>query len=229
VRVVCTMRMLVVGSKGQLEGRWCASLVKTARWFSTLGPARMRCCQPDIIQDVVAARPDVCDQRAAWTDVDAAEANPDAAYAVNALGPHYLAEACDQIGAWLVHVSTNEVFAGTPGRTYREYDLPQPGGVYARSKLAGELAVVHTARRTCSCGWPGCSVPRRTNFPAKIVAAADRHGQLRVVNDEYGNPTYAPDVAAALRRLIRCGHAGIFHLVNGGSASGSSLRSPYWL
>jgi dTDP-4-dehydrorhamnose reductase len=168
---------------------------------------------------VAALRPDVLINAAAWTNVDGAEANPDAAYAANALGPKYLAEGCAACNALLVHVSTNEVFAGTPGRFYREYDLPAPGGVYASSKAAGERAVLTTWGRSIivRVAWLyGVGV---NNFPSKIMAAADKHGSLRVVDDEFGNPTYAPDAAEAILRLVELNRPGVYHLVNEGCAS----------
>lgn len=214
------MRVIVIGSGGQL-GRALLQEFADDRAVTLSGWARPAhdLTSPQITQAIAAAQPDVVINAAAWTDVDGAEANEDAAYAANALGPHYLAEGCERSGAWLVHVSTNEVFAGLPGRCYREYDLPQPGSAYARSKLAGEAAVAQTVRRHMIVRVAWLFGPQGNNFPAKIISAADRHGQLRVVDDEFGNPTYAPDVAAAIRNLIRTERPGIFHLVNQGRAS----------
>jgi dTDP-4-dehydrorhamnose reductase len=174
---------------------------------------------PTIADQVAALAPDVVVNCAAWTDVDGAESNPDAAYAANALGPHYLAEGCGRCGALLVQVSTNEVFAGEPGRLYREYDEPQPGSVYARSKLAGERAVIQRLERFIVARTAWVFSTEGANFPSKITAAADRHGALRVVHDEWGNPTYAPDAAAAIARLIERKRSGIYHVVNEGQAS----------
>jgi dTDP-4-dehydrorhamnose reductase len=156
---------------------------------------------------------------AAWTNVDGAEAHPHAAYAANALGPQYLAEGCRRCGAALVHISTNEVFAGEPGRFYREYDQPVPGGIYARSKLAGELAVSQALDRCYIVRTAWLFGAGGANFPSKITTAADKHGELRIVNDEFGNPSYAPDVAVAIAQLVETGRYGIYHLVNTGYAS----------
>lgn len=174
---------------------------------------------PEIVERVAALAPDVVINAAAWTNVDAAESNPDAAYAVNALGPKYLAEGCEQCGAALVHVSTNEVFAGQPGRFYREYDACEASSVYARSKLAGERAVMALCRRFYIVRVAWLFGPGGTNFPSKIVAAADQRGVLRVVADEFGNPTYAPDAALAIVQLIGTNRFGVYHLVNEGWCS----------
>ncbi len=168
---------------------------------------------------VVALAPDVVINASAWTNVDGAEANPDAAYAVNALGPKYLAEGCARCGAALVQVSTNEVFPGHPGIFYREYDRTQAISSYARSKLAGEIAVTQLLHRLYIVRVAWLFGPGGANFPAKIVEAANRLGALRVVSDEFGNPTYAPDAAAAIVRLVESGRYGLYHLVNEGWCS----------
>jgi len=174
---------------------------------------------PATADEVAALAPDVVVNAAAWTNVDGAEANPDAAYAVNALGPKYLAEGCARCGAALVQVSTNEVFPGHPGIFYREYDRTQAISSYARSKLAGEIAVTQMLQRLYIVRVAWLFGPGGVNFPAKIVDAANRLGSLRVVSDEFGNPTYAPDVAAALVALIESKRYGIYHLVNEGWTS----------
>ena len=174
---------------------------------------------PATADEVAALAPDVVINAAAWTNVDGAEANPDAAYAVNALGPKYLAEGCARCGAALVQVSTNEVFPGHPGIFYREYDRMQAISSYARSKQAGEIAVTQMLRQLYIVRVAWLFGSGGVNFPAKIVDAANRLGSLRVVSDEFGNPTYAPDVAAALVPLIESKRYGIYHLVNEGWTS----------
>jgi dTDP-4-dehydrorhamnose reductase len=156
---------------------------------------------------------------AAWTNVDAAESNRDATYASNALGPKYLAEGCSRCGAIMVQVSTNEVFAGEPGQFYREYDGTSPRSVYARSKLAGESAVQLMSDQLMIVRIAWLYGAGDAGFPAKIRDVADRHGSLRVVDDEFGNPTYAPDAAAAIAMLVDAGRFGIYHLVGHGHAS----------
>ncbi|MBE2239489.1 MAG: dTDP-4-dehydrorhamnose reductase [Caldilineaceae bacterium] len=174
---------------------------------------------PDTADRVADLAPNVVINAAAWTNVDSAESNPDAAYAVNALGPKYLAEGCERCGAALVHVSTNEVFPGSSGIFYHEYDQTTAVGVYARSKLAGEIAVTRMVRRLYLVRVAWLFGPGGANFPAKIIDAANRLGALRVVDDEFGNPTYAPDAARAIVRLIETGRFGVYHLVNEGWCS----------
>ena len=92
-------------------------------------------------------------------------------------------------------------------------------GTYARSKLAGEIAVTRRARRLYLVRVAWLFGSGGANFPAKIIDAADRLGALRVVDDEFGNPTYAPDAARAIVRLIETGRFGVYHLVNEGWCS----------
>lgn len=214
------MHILLVGAAGQL-GRALVNLYQQRAGDQLTLWARpgFDITAPATVDQVAALAPDVVINAAAWTNVDGAEAQPDAAYAVNALGPHYLALGCQRCGAALVHVSSNEVFAGLPGQDYREYDQPGPKSVYARSKLAGEIATQQTLARLYIVRTAWLFGPGGVNFPSKITAAADKHGQLRVVADEVGNPSYTPDVAAAIVQLIATEQVGIYHLVNKGQAS----------
>lgn len=214
------MRVLITGAQGQL-GRAVTHAVRSLTdWqVSVAGHAELDISRPDAADRVAAWEPDLVINAAAWTQVDQAEREPDAAFAANALGPLTLAEGCAACGAALVQVSTNEVFAGLPGQVYYEYDQPQPRSVYARSKAAGEAAAARVLSRLYIVRVAWLFGPSGDHFPAKMIAAADRHGALRVVADEVGNPTYAPDVAAALVALVQTERYGIYHLVNEGQAS----------
>jgi dTDP-4-dehydrorhamnose reductase len=214
------MHILLVGAGGQL-GRALVTLYQqrpTDRLTLWKRPLQ-DITRPTIADQVAALAPDVVINAAAWTNVDGAETEPDAAYAVNVLGPQYLAHGCRRCGAALVQVSSNEVFQGTAGHFYREYDQPGPKSVYARSKLAGETATRQIVERLYVVRTSWLFGPGGVNFPSKICAAADKHGQLRVVADEVGNPSYAPDVAAAIVQLIATDYYGIYHLINDGQAS----------
>ncbi|MEZ4708865.1 MAG: dTDP-4-dehydrorhamnose reductase [Caldilineaceae bacterium] len=217
------MHVLIVGGRGQLGSALQAELVRqtvSANVRLTVwNRPEYDLADPQIANQLANLRPDLVINAAAWTNVDGAEANPEAAQAANAYGPLYLAQGCDRCGAALVQVSTNEVFAGAPGTFYREYDEPQPGSVYARSKLAGEINVRQQLERLYVVRVSWLFGPHGVNFPSKILAAAQKHGALRVVCDEFGNPTYAPDVARAIWQLVQTGRYGVYHLSNDGYAS----------
>jgi dTDP-4-dehydrorhamnose reductase len=218
------MHILLIGSRGQLGRAVSAAFAARHTYQLTLwSRPEYDIADPSLGAKVAALHPDVVINAAAWTDVDGAEANPAAAYAANALGPKYLAEGCAYCGAALVQLSTNEVSAGTPGRVYYEYDQPAPGSVYARSKYAGEQAARQMLDRLYIVRVAWLFGVGGNNFPSKIITAADKRGALNVVDDEIGNPTYAPDVAAALIPLLATERYGMYHLVNEGSASRFTL------
>lgn len=212
-------RILIVGATGQL-GR---VLVAWPSGHEHIGLARSDCDITDaaaVMAAITAVRPDIVINAAAYTDVDGAESRPDLAYAVNAHAVGHLARACREVGATLVHISSNEVFDGTAAQPYDEWDQPHALSVYARSKLAGENAARFYHDRVLIVRVAWLFAPGGNNFPAKILAAADRRGHLRVVADEFGNPTYAPDLARALFDLLAVGAPpGIYHLTNDGVAS----------
>ena len=142
------MHVLIVGGEGQL-GRALHTIYaqRSEDQVTIWDRPGQDISQPAIADALHSLQPDIVINTAAWTNVDAAEEQPDTAYTVNALGPKYLAEGCRHCRALLVQISTNEVFPGAPGHIYREYDLPRAGSVYARSKLAGERAVQLHAER----------------------------------------------------------------------------------
>ena len=210
--------ILIIGANGQLGQALRAQFSSAAKLTCWTRP-RYDIADPAIADAVAETAPDVVINAAAWTDVDGAENAPRFAFEVNALGPKYLAEGCARCGGALVQISTNEVFAGEVGRFYHEYEQTSPGRVYARSKAAGEQAATAILDHLYIVRVAWLYSAGSSNFPAKISAAADRQGALRVVNDEFGNPTYAPDVASALAKLIETQRYGIYHLVNEGCAS----------
>lgn len=212
------MRILVVGANGQLGRAICAAC-DPQHSLIAWGRADADISKNAIIAQIGDLRPDGVINCAAWTDVDGAEQEPGAAFAANALGAYNLATACANNGATMVQVSTNEVFEGTSGRFYYEYEPPTPLSVYARSKAAGEAAASRVLAELYVVRVAWLFGPDGVNFPSKIVAAADRHGALKVVDEEFGNPTYAPDVAKAIFQLLEHKRYGIYHLVNQGYTS----------
>ena len=212
-------RLALIGFRGQLGRALLDALA--GQPLLALDYPEVDMTRPAIVEQICDFHPDVVINAAAWTNVDAAEDAPEACYAVNVTGVQHLAAACQRSRAALVQVSTNEVFPGQPGRFYREWDATgAASGVYAASKdaaerlvrslLAGRFYIVRTAWLYHNGG---------NNFIAKIIAAADKHGSLRVVADEFGNPTYAPDLAAAIAQLIATQHFGIYHFTNSGVCS----------
>ena len=163
-------------------------------------------------------KPDTVINCAAYTDVDSCESNVETAMQVNGEGVAHLAMASREIGARLVHVSTDYVFDGGKGSPYVEDDLPCPLGVYGESKLAGEMNAAfnpdHLIVRTqWLYGLHG------KNFVETMLRLAIEKDQLAVVDDQIGSPTWTVDLAQAIQALMKTGHRGIYHAANSGFCS----------
>lgn len=242
------MRVAITGAGGRL-GRALVAALEEAPFTGPYGPLAWSRPAYDLDDPSSAARcvgrdrPEVVVHAAAWTDVDGCAREPARAMRRNALAVAELADACAAAGTDLVLVSTNEVFDGRrdDGRGYTPDDRPAPLNPYGASKLAGETAaqatflrrggVLVTAGAAPPTG-PQLAIvrtawlfgPPGNDFPARIIAAAERSraaGEpLRVVGDEVGSPTYAPDLADAIVELLTAGaFAGLHHVVNGGAVS----------
>ncbi len=170
-------------------------------------------------------RPDAIVNAAAYTDVDRAESEAEAAMLVNAKAPGVMAAAGRQVGASLIHFSTDYVFDGEKGSAYQEEDAPNPLNVYGKSKLAGEQAVReagvdHLVLRT---SWVYSMAG--DNFVTRVLGWARRQERINVVSDQVGSPTWARALAEATTAILARGrefvrtHAGLYHLACEGGAS----------
>jgi dTDP-4-dehydrorhamnose reductase len=221
------VKALVLGSAGQLGRELVRTLADEVAWKGDRA-------EIDVSDGAAAAallaraRPDVVFNATAYNRVDAAEAEPLAAFAVNAVAPHHLARAAREAGALLVHFSTDYVFDGTSPRPYREDDPTRPLGAYGASKLAGEHLVAaaggeHLVVRTSGLLGRGGSEQKGGSFVERIVARARAGEPLRVVADQVFAPTCAADLARATIALVRARARGLFHVTNGGSCSWHEL------
>lgn len=162
----------------------------------------------------------------AYTAVDAAEDDRDAAYRLNGFLPGLLARECRRSGTRLVHLSTDFVFDGTGHTPYREDDAVNPQSIYGSSKLAGERAVADSGLtdfqilRTAWLYGPG-----KKNFVATMLGLAKDREELRVVADQIGSPTYTVDLAGWMKDLAGTEARGIFHAVGSGQASWCELAA----
>jgi len=212
------MRIVITGHKGQL-GRALQEVLKGETLFGLDLPEHDITDRQATAQAIADFAPQVVIHAAAMTNVDGCERDPNGAYRINGLGAQNVALACQKCGAAMVYVSTNEVFDGTKSEPYREFDQTNPINAYGRSKLAGELItrallnhfyIVRTAWLYAQGG---------SNFVTKMIHLADERRELRVVTDEVSSPTYAPDLAEAVAKLIRTDHYGIYHFTNEGVCS----------
>lgn len=211
------MKILLTGASGQL-GR-CLTYALAHHQLIALDHRSLDITRLNDVRNAVAYhQPQLVINAAAFNAVDGAEAAIEEAYAINALGPRNLAVATAAIGIALLHVSTDYVFNGKLGRPYHEFDRVDPLSVYGASKLAGEEAVRslnprHYVVRTAWLFWE-----HGKNFMLQMLArAAD--APVRVVDDQFGSPTYVPHLAEGIARLIQSQAFGTYHIAGHGGGS----------
>ncbi len=167
-------------------------------------------------------KPTLAINAAAYTDVDGAETNKDLAMKVNGEAVGHLASACGQIGAILVHFSSEYVYSGLKQDGYTEADIPDPINTYGRSKALGEdqlkkkCEMYYLIRSSWLYGKsPQVGKPRGLNFVETMLKLAGDGKQIKVVNDQFGKPTYTKDLALAAKKLVDSqSPCGTYHLVN---------------
>ena len=220
-------RIVITGAAGQLGRALVAASAGGSREVLALNSA-----QWDITDRAAAPAlysGDIVINCAAYTNVDAAESDPTATYAVNATGAANVASACAAAGAGLIHISTDYVFSGVfvppfadAPRPYEPDDPTGPLNVYGKSKLAGEVAVLTAA--------PDATVVRTSwlftggsgdDFVAVMARKAHARQPVEVIADQTGSPTYTADLVGALLQIVTAGGLGapILHAANAGAAS----------
>lgn len=214
-------RVLVIGSAGRLGRAMCDGLLSAGYEVSGMDRDVLDITDGHRVRSILhSLRPQVIVNCSAYNAVDAAECDPDTAFAINARGPANLAKDADVFGALLVHYSTDFVFDGRTSRPYLETDQPNPLSVYAASKLEGENEVrkvrSHFVLRLASLF--GGSVATGQKSTVDHFADALQAGlAVRAATDRTVSPSYVPDVVRATRDLIeRRAPFGIYHCVNSG-------------
>lgn len=216
------MRILLTGRNGQVGSALASALRGELTCFDRQGfdlrdPAGME-------GKIRALKPDVIVNAAAYTAVDRAEQEPEAAFAVNHFGVRELARQSKAADALLVHFSTDYVFDGEKPSPYVESDAPNPLGVYGRSKLEGERAIAASGCRHFIFRTSWVYARSGRNFVNAILAAAKTKPELRVVDDQRGAPTSAGMIAAAVARILADPAlankpSGIYHLTAAGETT----------
>ena len=199
-----TIRLLVTGSKGQVGS--CLVQQGSRLQWQVLAVDRDEldiCNQAAVLEAVHSFKPHVIINAAAHTAVDRAESEVDASFAINRDGAAYLAEAAQQVGAVFLHISTDYVFAGNKDGLYVESDPVDPQGVYGTSKLAGEVAVAEHCVRHLILRTAWVFGEHGNNFVKTMLRLGSQRDSLGVVADQFGGPTYAGDIAAALLAMAQ--------------------------
>ena len=191
--------VLVLGSTGQLARHLRERWPEAAFW----GHDRLDLSHPERIRErVLSLRPRAIVNAAAYTAVDRAETESDLAWRLNAEAPAALARAAQTLEIPLVHVSTDYVFDGRADRPYVETDPVAPLNVYGRGKLGGELAVATLCTRHWILRTSWVFSEHGSNFVRTMLRLARERDTLRVVNDQFGRPTYAGDLARLIDRIV---------------------------
>lgn len=214
------MKVLVTGVKGQLGYDVCRILQQ--RGIEYLGAGREEFDLTDAAKThdfVVSYHPDVVVHCSAWTAVDAAEDEPEKVRAVNVEGTRAIAQACQEIGAKMVYLSTDYVFPGDGEHFYEVDDQTGPKSVYGSSKLEGELAVKELLDRYFIVRISWVFGINGGNFVKTMLRLAETKTELGVVSDQIGSPTYTADLAVLLCDMIETDKYGIYHATNEGICS----------
>jgi dTDP-4-dehydrorhamnose reductase len=213
------MKALILGAGGQV-GRALMASAPAGAEVVALDRDGCDIGDPEAVRRAVAgAAPDLIFNAAAYTAVDKAESEPEAAERINATGAGYVALAARDAGAHLVHLSTDFVFAGDAATPRGPDDETGPQGVYAATKLRGEQAVAHADPGALIVRTAWVYAPKGANFVNTMLRLMGERDEVRVVADQIGTPTWAPSLAETLWRLAGLGATGLHHFTDAGVAS----------
>ena len=222
------MKVLVIGNHGQLARALVESASSRDTSVVAMGRPKLDLLRPTTIAHAIEEiAPDVVVNTAAYTAVDKAEVEPGIAFATNAEGASFVAEACAQRDTPLIHMSTDYVFNGVLTRPYREDDQPAPLSVYGQSKLEGERHVADVCQRHVILRTAWVYSPFGNNFLKTMLRLADNQSEIGVVDDQFGSPTYAPHLAegilAIATRILSAPGSdhrwGVYHIAGAGEAT----------
>jgi len=217
------MRTVVIGAAGQLGSD--IMRVWPAADTSGLAHADIEVTNREQVFEILGdLRPELVVNTAAFHNVDACESEPERAFQVNAVGAMHVADACRGLGAAVMFISTDYVFAGDLGRPYVEGDPPTPLSVYGISKAAGEQLVRsrldrHYIVRTSGLYGEAGSGGKGGNFVQRMLELGRSGKELRVVDDQVLSPTFTADLAQKLLELAQAGRYGTYHVTNSGECS----------
>jgi dTDP-4-dehydrorhamnose reductase len=211
------MKLFVTGAGGQLGHELVDAIRAAGHEPIATTHAQLDITDEEAVRIAIgSAMPDVVIHAAAWTAVDACEGDAAKAMNVNGTASKHVADAAHAVGAHVVYISTDYVFDGTKPTPYNEDDVPNPQSVYGASKLAGERAMGADdaiVRISWVCGFHG------GNMVKTILKLGATMPELKFVDDQIGNPTFADDAARAIVDIATSGLGGIWHVTNQGVVS----------
>lgn len=196
------MKILVTGANGQVGASLGKQLENTAWDYKLCDRQELDISNPQQVFALIESYgPDVIINAAAYTAVDKAELDPLDAFTINEHGVKNLADAVKKVNGVLLHISTDYVFSGDKQGEYSEGDVTDPQGIYGRSKLAGETAVQNTLEKYIILRTAWVFGEHGNNFVKTMLRLGRERDRLGVVADQFGGPTYAGDIAAALLKI----------------------------
>ena len=211
------MKLFVTGAGGQLGHELVLAIREAGHEAIAATHAQLDITDEEAVRIAIgSAKPDVVIHAAAWTAVDACEGDAEKAMLVNGTASKFVADAAHAVGSRVVYISTDYVFDGAKPTPYNEDDAPNPQSVYGASKLAGEQAMGDgdaIVRISWVCGYHGA------NMVKTILKLGATMPELKFVNDQIGNPTFADDAARAIVHIALSGKGGIWHVTNQGAVS----------
>ena len=214
------MRVFLTGISGQLGHDTAEELERRGITYCGVSSAQLDITDRDAVFAALREyRPDAVIHCAAYTNVDGAEEDRERCMAVNACGTGYLAEACREINAKMLYVSTDYVFSGEQETPYETDDPTGPLNVYGASKLLGEQYVQEQLHRYFIVRTSWLIGTQGKNFVRTILRLSEDHDTLNVVDDQTGSPTMTADLAPVLCGLICTEHYGIYHVTNEGTCT----------
>jgi len=220
-------RILLTGKSGQVGFELQRTLAPLGEIIA-LDVEDLDLSSPDAIRAKVREiKPQIIVNAAAYTAVDRAESEPDLAMKVNGVGPGVLAEEAKRVGSLMVHYSTDYVFDGTKGEPYTETDTPNPLSAYGQSKLAGDQAIQATGASHYIFRTSWVYSARGQNFLRTMLRLGRERAELRIVNDQFGAPTWARFIAETTARILQSSpdpkqtnlNAGLYNLTASGTTS----------
>lgn len=214
------MKVLVTGVKGQLGYDVVNELTKRGIESVGVDIEEMDITDPVSVDRVMKeAAPDAVIHCAAYTAVDAAEENEELCRKVNAEGPQNIANVCKELDIKMIQISTDYVFGGEGTHFWKPEDACDPQSVYGRTKYEGELAVRNTLEKYFIVRIAWVFGINGKNFVKTMLNLAKTHDTIRVVNDQFGSPTYTYDLARLLVDMVVTDKYGIYHATNEGTCS----------
>jgi dTDP-4-dehydrorhamnose reductase len=212
--------VLVTGAQGQL-GKDLVDLLKVSGYtVFAMGRSELDIINEEKVNNIVSTiKPEVIVHCAAFTHVDRAELEPDTAFLINAMGTRNIAIAAERHQSKLIYISTDYVFDGCSNSPYHEFSPTSPINIYGSSKLAGEKMIhdFHSRFFIVRTSWVFGG--NGSNFVKTMLKLSTEKEQLKVVNDQFGCPTYTVDLSKCILKLMETNKYGIYHVSNAGNCS----------